>query len=62
MYAGLTKCSGPPLKVGLRDWDDENDVLACKAHIGRLRKLDRRQLDELERYLVRAFAGRRVTA
>ena len=60
MYAGLTKCSSAPYKVGLRDWDDENDVLACKAHIGRLRKLDGRRLDELERHLTRAFAGRRA--
>ena len=56
MYAGLTKCSSEPFLVGLRHWDDENDVLACKAHIGRLRELDGRRLDELERDLTRAFA------
>jgi hypothetical protein len=33
---------------------DMNDVLACEAH-GRLWRLDTRRLDELERFLVRAF-------
>jgi hypothetical protein len=59
MYSPLTKCSGPPLQVGLRNWDDKNEVLVCKAHIGRLRKLDARSVNKLERVLLEAFPGRR---
>lgn len=60
MYALRSKCSGPPMSVGLRDSDDVNAILACKAHYGRLRKLDGRTLDELERVLLVAFRGSEV--
>jgi hypothetical protein len=56
LYASLGPCSGDPSPVGLRDNDDEGAVLVCKAHYGRLRKLDERSLDKLERHLVEAFA------
>lgn len=62
LYSGITKCSGPPLHVGFRGWDDDTNTLCCKAHIGRLRKLDGRQLDELESYLREAFAWRRTSS
>lgn len=56
MYAPISNCSGPPAPVGLNgDWD-ESDVLACKAHYGRLRKMDDRTLRQLERHLLKAFA------
>jgi hypothetical protein len=55
MYALRSKCSGPPMSVGLRDSDDVNAILCCQAHVGRLRKLDRRALSELERVLLVAF-------
>lgn len=57
MYAPISVCAGPARIVGLRDEDDVNDVLVCRAHYGRLRTMPRRQLDLLERALVRAFAG-----
>ena len=59
MYAGLAACSGPANAVGLRHSDDQNVVLACKAHHGRLRKLNERDLERLERHLVRTFAEQR---
>ncbi len=55
------RCSGRPKAVGLRDDLDDSDVLVCKAHYGRLRKLDERSADELERYVKRAF-GREIAA
>ena len=62
MYALISPCSGRPSAVGLRDESDINDVLVCKAHYGRLRKLDGYELEKLERVLVEAFlpvGGRR---
>jgi hypothetical protein len=59
LYAPISSCSGDPSPVGLRDNEDEGAVLVCKAHFGRLRKLDRRSLDKLERHLVDAFARNR---
>jgi hypothetical protein len=56
MYALRSKCSGPPMSVGLRDSDDANAILCCKAHYGRLRKLNSRSLSNLERVLLVAFA------
>jgi hypothetical protein len=41
--------------VGLRDEDDMSCVLVCRAHYGRLRKLDPLAADELERVLFEAF-------
>lgn len=60
LYAPVSVCSGPVASVGLRDDEDLNVVLACKAHYGRLRKLDARSLAQLERVLVEAFAYRRL--
>ena len=59
MYAAHAVCSGPTSAVGLRGPDDTNDVLVCRAHFGRLRSVRKRDLDELERYLVRAFEEQR---
>ena len=55
IYSGLSACSSRPRRVGLRGRDDDNIVLACKAHTGALWALPARRLDELERHLVRAF-------
>jgi len=60
MYALGSKCSGSPMSVGLRDPDDVNAVLCCKAHYGRLRKIDSRSLSNLERVLLVAFRGAEV--
>jgi hypothetical protein len=57
LYAGISNCSGSPARVGLRGEDDGNDVLVCKAHYGRLRKMNDRELKRLERDLVRAFSA-----
>jgi hypothetical protein len=59
MYAPISTCSGPAFHEGLRGDDDVNDVLVCKAHFGRLRRMPARDLDRLERTLVRAFAEAR---
>jgi hypothetical protein len=59
LYAPVNACSGRPRAVGLRHDYDSSDVLVCKAHYGRLRKLDAHSLDELEGFLKRAFAGAR---
>jgi hypothetical protein len=48
-------CSGPPISVGLRHEEDANAVLSCKAHYGRLRRMDARTLDRLERHLLQSF-------
>jgi hypothetical protein len=56
LYAPVSECSGQPMPVGLRDAWDVNDVLACEAHVGQLRKLDERRKAELERFLTKAFA------
>jgi hypothetical protein len=55
-------CTGPAYPTGLRGEDDENDVLVCRAHFGRLRRMPERELDQLERVLVRAFAEARYEA
>ncbi len=59
MYAAISTCSGSADAVGLRDEHDRNDVLVCRAHYGRLRKLREHKLDALERFLVPAFAEHR---
>jgi hypothetical protein len=56
LYSPISKCSGPPRITGLAHEWDENDVLVCKAHYGRLRKIDERTLRNLERHLRKAFA------
>ena len=53
-------CSSKPRSTGLRDDLDGSNVLVCKGHYGALRNMDARRLDELERDLTRAFAGRRA--
>ena len=56
LYASVNACSGRPLRqVGLRDNDDNNVVLCCHAHYGRLRRMKPRDLDRLERDLLHAF-------
>jgi len=45
MYASTGPCSGPPHPVGLRDKQDSDVVLCCRAHTGRLGKLRRRPQD-----------------
>lgn len=60
LYAPISNCSSKPKAVRLRHDLDTNDVLVCKAHYGALRRLDDRALDELERVLVKAFAGREM--
>jgi hypothetical protein len=55
MYSPLSKCSGSTASVGLRDNDDVSAVLVCKAHYGRLRRMQPRDLDRLERVLREAF-------
>jgi hypothetical protein len=60
MYAPVSECSGPARATGFRNDEDVKDVLVCRAHYGRLRKLNGRDADELEQYLLRAFAGRRI--
>lgn len=47
---------GRRIRGRLRDDFDESDVLVCRAHYGRLRRMDAWRLDELERDLHRAFA------
>ena len=60
LYASVNACSSRPLRqVGLRDNDDSNVVLCCTAHYGRLRRMKPRDLDRLERDLVRAFGETR---
>ncbi len=58
MYAAVSKCSGPLRSVGLRHAEDVDVVLACKAHVGRLRTLDERSAIELRRVLREAFGVR----
>ncbi|MBA2359826.1 MAG: hypothetical protein H0V79_02635 [Actinobacteria bacterium] len=60
LYHGLTKCSGPPRLEGLRDNLDDHDILVCKAHYGALRRIDGQRLDQLERYLMEAFAAKNL--
>lgn len=60
MFSPATRCSGPPAPFGLRDDDDVDEVLICKAHYGRLRRLDERTLETYGRHLARAFAAKRA--
>ncbi len=57
LYALLSKCSSAPKAVGLHHDLDGDDVLVCKAHYGRLRQLEPREAEKLERYLKRAFTS-----
>jgi hypothetical protein len=61
MYSGISGCSGAAGAVGLRREDDKNDVLCCRAHYGRLRRLKEHELRQLEKTLVPAFAPRAFT-
>lgn len=62
MYAPISKCSGPPRVAGLaHDWD-ESDVIVCRAHYGRLRKMDARTAARLERDLRKAFRKQKTSA
>jgi hypothetical protein len=55
LYAPISKCSGPPRPVGFADdWDAPN-VLCCRAHVGRLRRMDSRTAGKLERHLRKEF-------
>jgi hypothetical protein len=58
MYSPLSKWTGHPTSTGLRGDEDINSVLVCKAHYGRLRKLEPRAADKLERVLLEAFRSR----
>jgi hypothetical protein len=60
LYSPVSTCSSDPNAVGLRHREDVRVVLACKAHVGRLRKLPARDLDRLEAELRRAFAHKLV--
>jgi hypothetical protein len=60
MYSPISNCSSRPRSVGPRSDDDSKCVLVCKAHYGRLRKLEPRVAAELDRYLTRAFAESRA--
>lgn len=59
MYATVNACSGPLRSVGLRGDDDGSAVLVCKAHFGRLRRLDEQAAEAYRRHLERAFAAMR---
>jgi hypothetical protein len=56
MYAPISSCSDGLIHAGLRNDDDVNDVLVCRAHYGRLRKLKEPDLRDLERTVVAAFS------
>jgi hypothetical protein len=61
LYSAISACSRrPPRPVGFGGEKDESAVLVCGGHYGRLRQLDPRRADELERYLSRAFRVRRA--
>ena len=60
MYAALSTCSGGPASVGLADNEDNDAVLVCKAHFGRLRQLEGRELERLRAELHSVFISRRV--
>ena len=62
LYAGRSACSGSLRSVELRGDEDVSAVLVCRAHYGRLRRLDPSEADKLERFLVDAFGGRRSAA
>ena len=55
MYAPVSKCSSAPKQVGLRGRDDVDVVLCCKAHVGKLWRMDARYADKLGRALSEAF-------
>ena len=62
LYSPLSTCSGGIGSVGLADNEDADAVLVCRAHFGRLRSLDRRQLEQLRHHLHVHFAPRSATA
>ena len=43
LYSPVSRCSGPPKPVGLRNEDDSGTVLVCRAHFGRFAASTRRQ-------------------
>ena len=52
LYSLLARSFSPRIRhVGLRDKVDPTTVPICSGHYGRLRKLDERRLDKLERAL-----------
>jgi len=58
LYAPVSSCSSAPASVGLRHAGDGDRVLACKAHVGRLRRLRTRELEALAEYLYAQFGFR----
>ena len=58
LYAPVSSCSSAPASVGLRYPDNDARVLACKAHVGRLRRLRTRELEALAEYLYAQFGFR----
>ena len=60
LYARPERACSPRVRaVGLRHEFDGSDVLVCSGHYGRLRRLEGRRLDELERVLTEAFSEER---
>lgn len=55
LYSPVSACSGGTRSAGLRDANDDNVVLVCRAHFGRLRQLTDRELAQLEQHLVVRF-------
>jgi hypothetical protein len=55
MFAPVSPCSGGLRSIGLRHNENENALLVCKAHFGRLRKLSKPRLNMLEAHLFREF-------
>ena len=49
IYAPISVCSGLPAPMGLRHKTDTTKVIVCRAHYGRLHRLNGRELDSLER-------------
>lgn len=54
LYEPVSTCAGPPRKESLRV-DGADDILVCKAHYGRLRRMPERELEKLERKLRSVF-------
>jgi hypothetical protein len=55
MYSPINSCSGKTRTAGLRHNDDVSSVLVCKAHFGKLRRLDPDDAERLDRELRKAF-------
>ena len=59
MFSPANACSGSVALFGIRGDDDGDDLLVCRAHFGRLRRLDESALETYGRHLARAFAAKR---